>query len=268
VAARRLAAALDRLVAPGAVTNRDFLVNVLRHPAFLAGDTTTDFIERHRPALRREVADEHRREAALAAALAAQVARRAHGGVGRTIPSGWRNNPSALQDCRYDAAGREVTVGYRRERDGAFTCAVDGVAAQARIVAAALPHLDLEIDGVRRAWSVTFGPGGTVFVQDAHGEVVLRERPRFPEPGGTDLASGGYAAPMPGKVLDVRVVAGAMVRKGQLLLVLEAMKMEHQMVAATDGIVTEVRAAAGQQVDVGQVLLVIEPPEEARSDGG
>src|SRR5262249_19554915 len=76
-AALRLARALTRLVAPGVVTNRDLLVSLLRHPAFLAGDTTTDFLERHRPALQRKPTSIEVREAALAAALVAQVTRRA-----------------------------------------------------------------------------------------------------------------------------------------------------------------------------------------------
>jgi propionyl-CoA carboxylase alpha chain len=259
-AALRLAGALERLVAPGVVTNREFLVNVLRHPAFLAGDTTTDFIERHGPARRREPDDRQLREAALAAALAAQVTRRAEASVMRTIPSGWRNNPSSFQEGRYRFGGRAVTVGYRQERGGAFACMLDGAPARARIVAAALPAVDLEIDGVRRAFRVTPGPGGAVFVQDAHGELRLQELPRFPEPETAEVA-GGYSAPMPGKVLDVRVSAGARVAKGQVLLTMEAMKMELQVTAAVDGVVTEVRASSGQQVNGGQVLVVIEPGE-------
>jgi acyl-CoA carboxylase subunit alpha len=257
-AVRRLATALERLVAPGVVTNRDFLVNVLRHPAFLAGETTTDFIERQRPALARETADHEVKTAALAAALAAQTARRAETRVLRTIVSGWRNNPSGLQDVRYAAGDREVAVGYRRERDGSFACAVDGVSVRARVVAAALPSIDLEIDGIMRAFRVTLGPAGVVFVQDARGELRLRELSRFPEPDRPEIAAGGYAAPMPGRVLEVRVGAGDAVNKGQLLLTLEAMKMEHPVVAASDGVVAEVRVAPGEQVDSGQVLLVID----------
>jgi propionyl-CoA carboxylase alpha chain len=259
-AARQLAAALERLVAPGVVTNREFLVNVLRHPAFLGGDTTTDFVERHRPAPGRALTDDDARHAALAAALAAQTRERADARVLRTIASGWRNNPSARQDRRYRTAGRDVAVGYRRERDGSFACTLDGVAARARIVGGELPRIELEIDGVRRAFRVTVGPVGAVFVQDAHGELRLQERPRFPEPDAIEVIAGGYAAPMPGKVLDVRVGAGDAVRKGQLLLTLETMKMEHRVTASSDGVVAEVRVASGQQVAAGQVLLVIDTP--------
>src|SRR5262249_37043079 len=120
-ASLRLAAALERVVAPGVVTNRDFLVNVLRHPAFLAGDTTTDFIERHRPALVRAPVDEDLWAAALGAALAGQTLRRHTTTALGTIPSGWRNNPSALQETRYRSGGHEITVGYLRQRDGSST---------------------------------------------------------------------------------------------------------------------------------------------------
>jgi propionyl-CoA carboxylase alpha chain len=262
-AALRLAVALEQLVAPGVVTNRDFLVNVLRHPAFLAQDTRTDFIERHGPARRREPEDQARREAALAAALAAQIARRAEARVLTTLPSGWRNNASGFQEVHYRFGRREVTVGYRRQRDGAFDCLLDGVPARARIVAAALPSLDLEIDGRRRAFRVTVGPGGALFVQDGAGELAFHERSRFPEPEATAVA-GGYSAPMPGRVLEVAVATGDRVAKGQRLLTLEAMKMELPVSAATDGVVAEVRVSAGQQVDAGQVLIVMEDPAESK----
>ena len=261
----RLAAALERLVAPGVVSNRDFLVAALTHPAFLAGDTTTDFIERHAPALARTPSDDAVRAACLAAALAAQLARRAEASVLRTIASGWRNNPSAMQETRYRLArgpAREIAIGYRRERDGAFRCDLDGVAATARIARAALPEIDLEIDGVRRAFRVT-RDGRAVYAQDARGEIALDELPRFPEREAIEHAAGGCVAPMPGKVLDVRVKPGDAVTRGQGLLTMEAMKMEHLVTAPSDGVVAEVRVAAGQQVDAGLVLIVI----DAR-DGG
>jgi propionyl-CoA carboxylase alpha chain len=259
-AALGLAGALERLVAPGVVTNRDFLVSVLRHAAFLAGDTTTDFIERHRPAPRREPADAGLREAALAAALAAQGERRAAAAVLRTLPSGWRNNPAGFQETRYRAGRREVAVGYRRERDGSFACVLDGSPARARIATAAPPVIALEIDGVRRAFRVTPGPAGAVFVQGADGELRLEELPRFPEPEPAEVA-GGCVAPMPGKVLDVGVRAGDAVAKGQILLRMEAMKMELQVSAPAAGVVAEVRVSPGQQVEAGQVLVVVEAGE-------
>src|SRR5262249_3833481 len=254
----RLAAALERVVAPGLVTNRDFLVNVLRHPAFLGGDTTTDFIERHRPGLVRVVVDEDLRAAALGAALADQTLRRHTIRALGTIPSGWRNNPSALQETRYRSGGREITVGYLGQRDGSYCCTLDGVEAKARLLRATPSAVELEIDGRRRTFRVTRGTGNALYVQDAHGEIRLEELPRFPEPETAAIAAGGYSAPMPGKVIDVSVRVRDAIQKGQTLVTMEAMKMEHQLTASTDGVVTEVRVSAGQQVDAGDVLVVIE----------
>src|SRR4029453_8081375 len=79
---------------------------------------------------------------------------------------------------------------------------------RARRAAPPRPLVELEIDGRRGAFRVTLGPAGTIFVQDALGELRLEELPRFPEPDDVERAAGGYAAPMPGKVLDVRVRAG------------------------------------------------------------
>jgi propionyl-CoA carboxylase alpha chain len=260
-AALRLAAGLARLVAPGVVTNRDFLVNVLRHPAFLAGDTTTDFIERHRPDPVRVPSVDELREAALAAALADQIACRHEARVLRTMASGWRNNPSAFQERRFRGGGRELAIGYLRQRDGTFQCRLDGQAVSATVVRALLPVLELEIDGRGRAFRVVRGPRGVVYVLDAQGELRLDELPRFPEPESAHGVVGGYTAPMPGKVVDIRVAVGDPVTRGQTVVTIEAMKMEHHLVAASDGMVTEIRVSPGQQVDAGQVLVTIEASE-------
>jgi propionyl-CoA carboxylase alpha chain len=95
-------------------------------------------------------------------------------------------------------------------------------------------------------------------VQSGHGDVELALRPRF-EPPGADVVSGGLVAPMPGKVIDVRVRVGDAVRAGDTLVVLEAMKMEHPIRAAEDGVVVELRAVQGEQVENGALLLLVEP---------
>ena len=91
--------------------------------------------------------------------------------------------------------------------------------------------------------------------------------PRFVVPG-SEGPSGGLKAPMPGKVIDLRVRAGQSVRAGETLLVLEAMKMEHPMRAPEDGVVAEVRVALGEQVENGALLLVVEPAGAAGPDDG
>ncbi len=255
-AALRLANVLERLRLHGVTTNRDFLVNVLRHDAFLAGDTTTDFIERHQPARERQIRPEEVRAAALAAALAAQLARRAEALVLTTIPSGWRNNPSAMQEARYVHRDEEIIARYLRQRNGGFIYEVNGQGGEAHIVRSGDGRLELEIDGVQRTFSVA-GDGLRHWVQSAAGEVRLVETPRFPEPEREELA-GGYAAPIPGKVVAVNVAPGQRVSAGQVLVIIEAMKMEHLITCIEDGTVQEVRVATDAQVEAGQMLLVVD----------
>ncbi len=100
-------------------------------------------------------------------------------------------------------------------------------------------------------------------VDSALGSTTFSLIPRFVEPG-HDLAAGSLVAPMPGSVVRVEVEPGDEVVAGALLVVLEAMKMEHPVTAPTAGTVTEVDVAAGDQVDSGQVLVVIEASRAAR----
>jgi len=255
-AAARLAGVLERWRLHGLTTNRDFLVNVLRHDAFLSGDTTTDFIERHAPPRERLIPAEEVQAAALALALAAQQARRADARVLERVPSGWRNNPSMMQEVHYLQRGEDVATRYLRIRDGSFTYDVNGCSGRARIMSSEGDRIELEIDGVLRSFSVT-SDGPRHWIQTAAGEVRLVEAPRFPEPE-LEQVAGGYLAPMPGKIVAVNVKPGQRVTAGQVLIILEAMKMEHRVTCAEDGIVSEVRVTEGAQVDAGQVLLVVD----------
>ncbi len=282
-AALRLALALERAAIAGVVTNRDLLVSILRHPAFLAGDTTTDFIDRfdfgagpHGPS------PEAMAPLVAAVVLRRQAANRADATVLGFLPSGYRN--SAMPPERFlatvTAAGaHDVTAEYRPRRDGGFTMDVivapadADPAAEHHATAVPLagrleacecdgpgsPSITAVIDGVRARWTVV-ADGTRWHVQGPTGRLDLVERSRFPQPGGGDVA-GGQAAPMPGNVRVVAVTAGQHVERGQTLVVMEAMKMEHTIVAPEAATVSEVRCSVGDQVDNGQILVVLEPLE-------
>jgi biotin carboxyl carrier protein len=196
----------------------------------------------------------------LAVALATQELHRAEARVLTTIPSGWRNNPSMMQQVRYSHRGEEVMAGYLSRRDGAFSCEVNGQSVEARVIRCGDGQIEIEIDGLRSTFSVT-SEGANHWVQSPAGEVALVETPRFPQPTQGQQA-GGYAAPMPGKVVAVNVEAGQAVNAGQVLIVLEAMKMEHRIICSEAGIVKELRVQVGGQVDAGQVMLVIDAGED------
>ena len=257
-AAAILADALARTRLHGIRTNRDLLVNVLRHPAFLDGATDTAFFETHGlGTLAETLADPSATVlSALAAALAdAQDNRRAATVLGR-LPSGWRNLASGFQMKRYlDDAGDEHEVHYRFGRTG---LELDG-AGDVTLVSATSGRIVLGTNGIERPFDVA-RYGEHVFVDGPLGPVHLVALPRFPDPDSA-VAKGSLLAPMPGSVTRVAAAVGDAVTAGQPLIWLEAMKMEHTIAAPGDGVLAELNVTAGQQVDVGAVLARIENPQ-------
>jgi propionyl-CoA carboxylase alpha chain len=295
-AAGRLARALERLHIGGVATNRDLLAAILRHPAFLAGDTTTDFIDRVSPATTLALGDELGRAVALAA-LWLRGENRARAPVLASIPGGWRNGRLPDQQVALAHAGHALTVRYRARRDATLALAVgdgdaggqgDGEAAPgqgdrvgqgdaagqddggpgptrtARVHRWWPAGIDAELDGRRSSAAVTRA-GERLYVQAARGTVAFDIVPLFRAPG-AEAPSGGLVAPMPGVVLDVRCAPGDVVESGQTLVVLEAMKMEHHVRAPHDGVVADVRVAKGTHVENGAVLLVLDAVDGAAAE--
>jgi acetyl/propionyl-CoA carboxylase alpha subunit len=257
-AAAILADALTRTRLHGIGTNRDLLVNVLRHPAFLDGATDTAFFDTHGlTELASSLADPSAPAlSAVAAALADAAENRSAARVLGGLPSGWRNLASGFQVKRYvDAAGDEHEVRYRFGRDG---LELDG--AEALTLMSSTPtRVVLATNGVERPFDVA-RYGDDVFVDSPLGPVHLAAQPRFPDPDSA-VAKGSLLAPMPGSVTKIAAAVGDQVEAGQALIWLEAMKMEHTITAPTGGVLTELNVTAGQQVDVGAVLARIENPQ-------
>ncbi|MFG3254605.1 biotin carboxylase N-terminal domain-containing protein [Streptomyces sp. NPDC048172] len=247
-AVRKLARALDGARVHGPETNRSLLVRSLRHAEFMAGRVDTGFYDRHLPLL--TAAEEDDSLPLLAAALA-EAARNAAPRVG-----GWRNVVS--QPCtkrfRCEPEGAERTVRYRWERGGALTPVdLPGV----RVVSASGALVVLEAEGVRRAFAVS-AYGARVHVDSPLGAHAFTALPLLREPEST-LAPGSLVAPMPGTVVRVAegLAPGSPVTAGQPLLWLEAMKMEHEVVAPTEGLLSSLAVKVGQQVASGAVLAVV-----------
>jgi propionyl-CoA carboxylase alpha chain len=259
-AAGRLARALERLHVAGVMTNRDFLAATLRHPAFLAGETATDFIDRVAPATTLTLADDEVERAAILAALWVQGENRSRAAVLGGVPSGWRNARLPAQQVSLAHGGRTIDVRYRSRRDGSFTVG-DGGTARVHLWWPA--GIDAEIDGRRAAVQITRA-GDRLYVQTVRGTLAFDVVPRFVVRG-SDGPTGGLMAPMPGVVLDVLCATGDRVDARQTLVVLEAMKMEHLVRAPAAGVVAEVRVAKGQHVENGALLLSLDP-DDGRED--
>lgn len=260
-AALVLADALARARLHGVRTNRELLVNVLRHPAFLDGATDTAFFDTHGlDKLSAPLADAAVvRLSAIAAALADAAHNRAVAAVLGPVPSGWRNLASGYQVKTYrDGGGSEQSVEYRFTRNG-LTLPGD---ATVRLVSAAADRVTLADDGVEHTFAIArHGPNlQDVYVDSARGPVHLVALPRFPEPGST-VEQGSLVAPMPGNVIRLGAAIGDTVTAGQPLIWLEAMKMEHTITAPSDGVLAELNVETGQQVEVGAILARVEAPE-------
>ena len=259
-AAARLAGALGALRVHGVTTNRDLLVALLRHPEFLRGATDTAFLERHPPLTLVASARDPEKERlhAAAAALAASAARRACAPVLGSLPSGWRNNPSQMQEMELDGREGRTRVCYRWERSG-LALRVGESPLQARVHACRPDVVDLEVDGVRRRYEV-HRVDRVHYVDSPLGHTTLREVERFSSPE-EEATAGSLRAPLPGRVVRLRARAGDEVAAGAVLAILEAMKMEHQVTAPHAGRVAAVLVEEGQAVEAGAVLAVVEPAE-------
>lgn len=253
-----LADALARARVHGLRTNRELLVHVLRHPAFLDGATDTAFFDTHGLAeLSAPLADaETVRLSAIAAALADAAHNRATATALPALPSGWRNLTSGFQVKTYrDDAETEQRIQYRYTRTG--LALPDDPSVQ--LVAASPDEVVLAEHGVATGFRVARF-GDDVYIDSARGPVHLVALPRYPEPESA-VAQGSLIAPMPGNVIRIGAEVGATVTAGQPLIWLEAMKMEHTITAPNDGVLAELNVQPGRQVEVGAVLARVEAPE-------
>ena len=260
----RLARVLETTRIQGITTNRDFLVSTLREPAFLAGDTTTDFVECVAPARRRAVGKDELVQCAIAVAMAAQGRRRDIADVLTSIPSGWRNSKMPPEKISFMHGNEELAVNYRLRRTGNFAVEVDDENYDVAIHRQTREEVELVIDGHRSTTTVT-RDGDRWLVHGVSGDVELVELPRFPLEG-AESVSGGLVAPMPGNVIATYVTVGEKVEKGHLMLTLEGMKMENHITAPKAGTVAAVHVSEGDQVANGELLIVL--AEEDCSETG
>ena len=273
-AADRLAAGLARMTLHGPVNNRDALVAILRSSAFLAGDTTTAFLDEHPEVLRPapDEADEQRHAIAVAYALLS------HAWPEADPPFGWSNVRATPEFVTLARRGRDgfSTVLVARERGGdrvrivhtvsdphgrVFDLTGDEVTQVDAVVA--VEHADrpapdattciVAVDGVTGRCAVTVY-GDEVFVDDGLASSAWSVAPRFADHS-ADAAGHGPSTPVPGTITAVAVGAGDVVTAGQTLVVLEAMKMEHRIAADVDGVIDRVLVEVGQSVDAHTVVV-------------
>ncbi|MFZ4264270.1 biotin carboxylase N-terminal domain-containing protein [Streptomyces arboris] len=257
-AVRLLAGALERARIHGPVTNRALLVRSLRHPDFVAARLDTGFYDRHLADLTTPGPGDPA-TAALAAALAEAVRATSTPGPAPapTRFGAWRNVPSQPQVKRYrsEPDGTEHEIAYRTPRTGTpEPYDAPGV----RVLTATPDRVTLEVDGVTRHFALR-RDRDRLYVDTAGASYTFTALPRFTDPA-TQTDPGSLLAPMPGTVVRLAegLAPGAAVEAGQPLIWLEAMKMEHRILAPASGTLTALHAAPGHQVEVGALLAVVQ----------
>ncbi|MFO7679642.1 MAG: acetyl-CoA carboxylase biotin carboxylase subunit [Chloroflexota bacterium] len=262
-AVRRLLRALETTTLHGLVSNLPFLGDILRQPAFQSGSLSTHFIEQHMSGWQPPSGDVN------LALLAASVAQFSQHPRLASSTGYWRNNPNAPQRYRY-AVSREPLV----VNSDATEVQLTPIPRQNNAFHAAIHHGDqiaiyhlpftfyhsdslvLTVNDHRQTVTLSL-TGSHAWVQTSGGIVVLEIVPLLPPPQPSAEAGGSLRAPMPGSVLAVLVAVGERVSAGQALLKLEAMKMEHTIRTAADGVVEAIYYQAGDTVEADAQLLKI-----------
>jgi acetyl/propionyl-CoA carboxylase alpha subunit len=255
----RLGTALRQVRIAGVAVNRDFLCRLLDEPDFRLGRTTTSYVDEH-PGLTEPNIDAASAGVLALAVLAADAAgARAGSPIMAWAPLGWRNVGRPGPQLRLDGPGGEYVVSGLEVSPGRWSLLMNGVARQALLTVAPGGLVDVETDRVRRrcvvhrdgqAWNVQAGGLTAQFTETSASEADLRAA----------QASDTFS-PLPGTVTAVAVAAGDQVKAGALLVIVEAMKMEHRIHAVGDGLVEKVHVAVGSTVTARQLLVAMRGAE-------
>jgi propionyl-CoA carboxylase alpha chain len=251
-AVKRLVRYLTELELHGVTTNRDYLLAVLTHPDFLEGATTTLFVADH-PALLEAGPDADTIARHAIATLLWSEASSTARAVWPFAEVGWRNVGGSTRSLELGHRDRELRVTVTGSADGRFDADVDGLAVAGRVLDRNRREIVLEIDGLARRYSCRHRDQ-TWYVNSSLGQTDLVERPRFAEPRAAGL-EGGPTAPVPGRIAAISVTVGEAVSAGQTLVVLEAMKVEHQVRAVAAGVVSDILVAVDETVEAHQLLI-------------
>ncbi|MFK7998219.1 MAG: biotin carboxylase N-terminal domain-containing protein [Polyangiales bacterium] len=243
----RLRMALRRCSILGITTNRDLLISVLESEGFVRGGVSTHFLNTHAP--------QHPAQHQTLAIVVAMMRDLERGFAKRSqqpsVSLGFSNNPRYSVTETWTSGEREFAVSWRGERDSSISFRINDGEHRGHFVGE-----DVEVDGRRFSPRVRWR-GDDAFVSLLGESHHISRETRFAAPG-AERDAGTVVSPMPGTIVTVHVSEGDSVEAGAPLIVVEAMKMEHVLVAAEAGIVQEIRAKSGDAVDAGVLLVKIE----------
>lgn len=252
-AANKLALALEKSHFGGLKTNRDYLIAILRSEEFLKGNTTTDFLNQANIKDEINLTKEEVLLTAISASMWVQGKNRNDSEVLSNLASGWNNARLPNQEVNFDYSGEKISIKYKRNRDNTFSVS-DG---KKVIIHSWAPNfIDIEIDNSRLRSKITHEKD-LILINTKSGDVLFKILPKFSVREEKAL-EGSLTAPMPGKVVEIKIKKGSKIKKGDTLLILEAMKMEHQVLAPDNGKVSDILVSKNQQVENGEPLVILD----------
>jgi geranyl-CoA carboxylase alpha subunit len=249
-AIRKLDYALSQTQLLGLTNNIAYLRRVLMDDEHLSGLMSTKFVDEHPQLLNTNA------PLATSALIACALAQN----DGTTH---WRNNPNRPIKQTFTHKNHAHTVLLKPTKNGVFSATIGNKTYDVEVVARNNMHITLILDGHRQHLTVVNSDSHTWWVHSLDGTFVLEWVSPLPLPKQDEASEGSLRAPMPGKVIQVLVQSGTKVKKGDLLLVLEAMKMEHRIEAPYDGTVESIRYAKGDTVQADEILLALLADEKS-----
>jgi len=254
-ARRNLVSGLRSLFAPGVQTNREFLIRAIEHPEFASGSYHTGFVDERLDEL---ITQQNSAEDSIAASVVAlylSKRQQAEASILPNVPASYRNNPFRDPSIKLQVGSAAFDISWRQVGDETLAISCGDWQANVQLVSFESGSIRVIIDGVQRMFRIAEA-GDQVFVQSRLSSQVVTKLPRYPHTHAASEHESAYA-PMPGQVLKVLVEVGQQVSAGDALVILEAMKMEQTLRAATDGVVEAVLVKQGDVVAPGDTLVKI-----------
>lgn len=248
----QLATALEKSCIGGVKTNKDFLVECIRHPEFLAGNTTSDFIEIQSPNRKKVLNDHDKNNLMIAGALWVSQTNIKNKNKLRFIKHSWTNGRLPHQNISFQFENEIHQIKYSYINKESISILEKNV----EIISFDNEMLECVIDDMRSQYQI-YRDEDRLFVFDSFNDIQLKVLPRFVDPS-TSSIEGGLLAPMPGKISEVLIKKDQKVKAGQSLMIIEAMKMEQTIKSPNAGKISKIMVKKGQQVENGESLLVID----------
>jgi len=245
-AIRLLARAVDDCVLLGVNSNKQFLVNLLRHPVVISGDTNTAFIQQH---FQDDKSLHHQVLSLESLAIAAALFSQSKDSVA------WRTGLGVPLPIKLKSADQQIQLQLLSENNMVTVQLCDQTIC-IEVIEKTAEQMVYVVDGVRRRVQYILD-GDQLYLDQDNGNVAI-QNVTYAAPETADVAGDGkIRAPMDGAVVNILVNKGDQVVKGQTLLVLEAMKIQQQIRSDVDGMVEDILGQQGQQVKKRQMLFSI-----------